>query len=128
MIAFRSHKRYYRYMAPHEPTRLHMNPCISSSGPHSQLPPETTWELLDGDTIGFGGPETIIARRSHVTNPFVFKYHQQAEAQQGDQVAQAVLMNEAGPAAARRSNNDTLQVGQAPDLECTPDHDALSDH
>lgn len=29
----------------------------------------------DGDVIGFGGPDTIIARRAQVANPFLFKFY-----------------------------------------------------
>lgn len=33
------------------------------------------WELHSGDTLGFGGPDTIIARRTQVSNPFLFKFY-----------------------------------------------------
>lgn len=46
-----------------------------------QLSPGQVWELQDGDVIAFGGPETIVAQRSHVTNPFVFKYSSHLEEQ-----------------------------------------------
>jgi len=37
-------------------------------------------ELQDGDIIGFGGPDTIIACRSQVANPFLFKFYGSQEA------------------------------------------------
>mmetsp|Transcript_13927 Transcript_13927/g.30087 ORF Transcript_13927/g.30087 Transcript_13927/m.30087 type:complete len:382 (-) Transcript_13927:747-1892(-) len=40
-----------------------------------KLAPNRPWELEAGDTIGFGGPEVISARRVHVSNPFLFKYY-----------------------------------------------------
>jgi hypothetical protein len=29
---------------------------------------------MEGDSIGFGGPETIVANRAYVPNPFVFRF------------------------------------------------------
>ncbi|PNH08910.1 E3 ubiquitin-protein ligase [Tetrabaena socialis] len=43
-----------------------------------RLRPEENWELKRGDQIGFGGPETIVARSETpdvtVANPFLFRY------------------------------------------------------
>ena len=36
--------------------------------------------MQDGDVIGFGGPDTIIARRVQVANPFLFKFYGSQEA------------------------------------------------
>jgi hypothetical protein len=43
--------------------------------PLQKLGPNASWVVLTGDTIGFGGPETIVAHRMHVSNPFLFKYY-----------------------------------------------------
>ncbi|KAL6765573.1 hypothetical protein V8C86DRAFT_2454588 [Haematococcus lacustris] len=40
-----------------------------------KLAPDSGWTLQNGDTVGFGGPDTIIARGSQVGNPFLFKYY-----------------------------------------------------
>lgn len=34
----------------------------------------------DGDVIGFGGPDTILARQVQVANPFIFKFYGSQEA------------------------------------------------
>ncbi|GLC45088.1 hypothetical protein PLESTM_001685300 [Pleodorina starrii] len=43
-----------------------------------RLRPDESWELKRGDLIGFGGPETIVARSEApditVPNPFLFRY------------------------------------------------------
>lgn len=43
-----------------------------------RMKPDEVWELQKGDIIGFGGPETIVARSEQpdiiVANPFLFKY------------------------------------------------------
>ncbi|KXZ47478.1 hypothetical protein GPECTOR_35g916 [Gonium pectorale] len=43
-----------------------------------RLRPDEYWELRRGDLIGFGGPETIVARSETpdvtVANPFLFRY------------------------------------------------------
>lgn len=36
--------------------------------------------VQDGDVIGFGGPDTIIARRAQVANPFLYKFYGSQEA------------------------------------------------
>ncbi|GAX78199.1 hypothetical protein CEUSTIGMA_g5641.t1 [Chlamydomonas eustigma] len=42
--------------------------------PLRKLPAGVIWELMEGDSIGFGGPETIVASRAYVPNPFVFRF------------------------------------------------------
>ncbi|KAF5832096.1 hypothetical protein DUNSADRAFT_12145 [Dunaliella salina] len=49
--------------------------CSRANQPLRKLSPCTPWVLEDGDVIGFGGPETIIARRTQVANPFLFKFY-----------------------------------------------------
>ena len=44
-----------------------------------QLTNGQVWELQDGDIISFGGPESIVASSSQVSNPFIFKYTSQLE-------------------------------------------------
>lgn len=39
-----------------------------------RLPPGAPHQLEDGDVIGFGGPENIVARRVWVENPFIFSF------------------------------------------------------
>lgn len=43
--------------------------------PLRKLVPDQRWELQEGDTISFGGPEVIVARGEHVPNPFIFRFH-----------------------------------------------------
>eukprot|EP00983_Pelagomonas_calceolata_P043969 1139105-Pelagomonas_calceolata.AAC.8 len=48
---------------------------------HMNLGPLSTLTAgTDGDVIGFGGPDTIIARRTQVANPFLFKFYSSQEA------------------------------------------------
>uniref|UniRef100_A0A7S3R9B9 E3 ubiquitin-protein ligase CHFR n=1 Tax=Dunaliella tertiolecta TaxID=3047 RepID=A0A7S3R9B9_DUNTE len=54
--------------------------CSRANQPLRKLPPCTPWILEDGDVIGFGGPDTIIARRTQVANPFLFKFYSSQEA------------------------------------------------
>jgi pSer/pThr/pTyr-binding forkhead associated (FHA) protein len=43
--------------------------------PLRKLASNSRWELRDGDTVGFGGPEVIVVSREHVNNPFIFKFY-----------------------------------------------------
>ena len=59
------------------------------------------WELKPGDTIGFGGPETIVVNRVHVGNPFKFKFYsveeeeEEEEEEEAGPVQQARIISEA---------------------------------
>ncbi|KAG1678043.1 hypothetical protein FOA52_000839 [Chlamydomonas sp. UWO 241] len=46
----------------------------------SKLPVDKRWELRDNDTVGFGGPDTILVGGNHVANPFIFKFYAVADA------------------------------------------------
>ena len=49
----------------------------------------TTWELLDGDAVSFGGPGLISVGQRRVANPFLFKYIVAATSQSTEEPAPA---------------------------------------
>lgn len=44
-----------------------------------KLPRDKRWELRDNDTVGFGGPDTIVVNGNHVANPFIFRFYTQTD-------------------------------------------------
>ena len=68
-----------------------------------QLTTGQVWELQDGDILSFGGPESIVASSSQVSNPFIFKYSSQLEDLQTGDTILPVNENVAG--------TSDLQVG-----------------
>lgn len=53
-----------------------------------QIRSDEPWILQEGDSIGFGGPETIMARREAVSNPFIFRFYPPSVTE-GDSAAEA---------------------------------------
>ncbi|GIL47153.1 hypothetical protein Vafri_4042 [Volvox africanus] len=97
-----------------------------------RLRPDETWELKRGDLIGFGGPETIVARSEApditVPNPFLFRYtplDDDSESANNSSAEPQALVTIAGQARSRKYSE--IDQRDHEDMDCeeasTSSHD-----